>query len=328
MTSGWANRAQSFLGILFLFVALTSGSQVKGASAIIFSADCAVVKRPEPSSQVACHEKRGVTLRLLAKAPQDYYKVQTAQCQGFVPRYCLRKLTLSPTKDRKTASNSGEESLVSATVSEEKSKSLRAKTNDRVNRQVRTSETIPFHLGALANFGVLWGKPSASGGASRGNDFGFSLLLGIPLGGSLRFLAFPRIQKITLNRSVDGSGVIVDPNPVTFSQSVLFAGVGATVGIHFFGDIDFQGNGETWWWDLGAEYLLPLSAKQTDTLGNEISFTTDDKIFFLTTGPSGQFGLTPTLNVNAQLQFLYNLGSQNGSQILGARLQLGMDFLL
>lgn len=290
-------------------------SSLGDAATVVFSGNCDVLSEPVTSSRVQCKEKRGSQLSALKKSQNGYYEIETAACRGFVPAYCLRSL-----KGGAKASAKAEPGPATP--------SLRGDTAPVGRKITSTSEGSIFSIGLVGNFGLMFARPSAGATGTKGNDFGGGLLLAVPLSKKIRITAIPMIQNISLSRTVDGGGAIADPNPVTFSQTVLFAGASLMGGLGFFGDIDYQGRGESWWWDLGVEYLVPLSAKQTDSLGTEISFSTQDKLFFLVTGPSGQFGLSDSLNLNAYLQFLYNLGAQNGSQLLGGRLALSFEFLL
>lgn len=292
-----------------LGLGLLAGTPARAAK-VIFKETCPVRAMPSANASTVCRRDAGADVFRVKKANDSFFMVEMEGCRGFVPGRCLK------------ATEGG---ATAATKNGDRRPFNREQTNELSREPASSRSGHFFRVGPLLSAGLLVGKPGASATATHGTDLGGGISVGFSLSSRIRVTIIPMIEMMKLSRSLNGTGVIADPNPATYDQKMVYAGAAAIGGIKISGSKVF-GEVQDWWFDLGTELLTPISATQTDNFGNEVKFTSTDRLAFLVLGPSGDFSLTNSMIASAYLQVLYNLGSRNGAQLFGGRLRLALSF--
>jgi len=170
----------------------------------------------------------------------------------------------------------------------------------------------------LAADGLLAKVPYSSAGSS-GVGFGIGLETRLPIARNWHVTVSTAYRKLNLSRTLDGSGALDDSNPTSFSQSLGCAAIGGLVGTRL--DVKAENDLE-WWVEGGAEVLYPVSATQSTSIGDSVSFKSSDRFLFLLLGPSAAWSLggKTELGLHLSLKFFYNTTSGSGSSLYGARL--------
>lgn len=182
------------------------------------------------------------------------------------------------------------------------------------------SEEKGFKIGGALGFDGIWGKTSSSDVLAKGLGYSLGLSAQTRLGNSFRLLFSPAYQYMRLGRPMDGSGQLQEPTPANLDQSVK------SIGLTFLGSYEIErGNDPTalvWWFDLGTQYLLPLSASQTLS-GSNVAFTAN-KNLLLVLGSTAEVRMGPTYDLCFSLHALYGLAGSSEGKIYGIRLLAGV----
>jgi len=281
------------------------------AAKIVFKDTCPVRAMPSVNASTVCRRDDGAGVLNYKKANDSFYFVEMEGCRGFVAGRCL-----------KVADQVGP---AAKTADRRPSRERDRETNEPSRDPASARLGKFFRVGPLVSAGLMLGKPGTSAATTNGTDFGGGLSIGFSVSQRVRVTLIPLIEMMKLSRTLNGTGVIADPNPASYDQKMTFVGAAAFGGIKLSGSKVF-GEVQDWWFDLGTELLTPISATQTDNFGNEIKFTSTDRLAFLVLGPSGDFSVAQSTILSAYLQLLYNLGSRNGAQLFGGRLRIALMF--
>jgi len=275
---------------------------------VLFNETCAVQSTMGQGATTVCRREAGAEVKRFKRANETFYFIDADGCRGFVPGKCLR--------------------VAEATVPGARpDRPLPPGVNPEANREPASSSGKFFRVGPLLTAGAIFARPGENAQSSSGTDFGAGLNISFSLSRRFRASLVPMIEMMKLSRKVDGTGALSDPNPTSFEQSMTFVGGALLGGVKLKGSL-VSGEVQDWWLDVGGEYLMPIAASQTDSVGNNLAFTSSDKLFSLILGPAGDFSLTRTMIASVYLHFLYNVGATGGSQLYGGRLRLALNFNL
>jgi hypothetical protein len=196
----------------------------------------------------------------------------------------------------------------------------------RVASEIKKRDRKPvWFLGPTLSFDGPLAKVESSSTLSKGLGFGAGLSLGHEISG-VRISFLPCFRSLRLGRSIDGSGVLTDPTPTEFTQSIKYLGTGLMVS--FWGE---EGGGPSapfdpsWWMDLGTEVLFPLSSEQTSNFVTNADFKAQ-RLWFLLIGASLDFEPLRNQHLKAGLHLFYNLPSTTEARLFGIRAQIAFDF--
>jgi len=275
---------------------------------VLFNETCAVQSTMGAGATTVCRREAGSEVRRFKRANELFYFIDAGGCRGFVPGKCLRVA----------------ESTVPGARPD---RPLPPGVKPDATREPASVGGKFFRVGPFLTAGAVFARPGANAQASSGTDFGGGLNIAFSLSRRFRLSVLPMVEMMKLSRKVDGSGALSDPNPVSFDQRMLFLGGAVLGGVKLKGSL-VPNEVQDWWLDVGGEYLMPISATQSDSFGNSLAFSSSDKLFCVILGPSGDFSLTRSLLASVYLHFLYNVGATGGSQLYGGRLRLALNFNL
>ena len=258
-----------------------------------FTRTCNVYTQAAVNSPVACLRRSGAPVVVQSDPTNTFVRISSQQCEGFVPNGCI-----------------GMDAVLRRTPV-----SLGPQKADR------------FRVGVTGHIDGVWSSVPSSTTSGQGFSFAGGLAARLPLGRSLSLTFSPSYRVYRIVRSVDGSGIVLDPNPASFTQSLSYAGAAGLLGLRVgegTGVVPFE-----WWLSGGLEYLHPLSGTQTDNLtGRTVDVGFKDRLFLLLLGPSLVYPLSPSTVMVSDLAAYYNLASAQGYQVVGARLSLAIQLSL
>jgi hypothetical protein len=252
-----------------------------------FERNCTVFADPSPIAVRLCRKRAGDPI-LEAKASRaGFVRVDTGDCLGYVRESCL---------------------------AEEAQRRPSSETASAGSGRVR--------VGLSLQGDGLFGKVS---GATTGTDgFGFAAaaLVQIPLFRTFRLTLKPTYQYLSLSRTVALGSVLSEPSDLEFTQRIPYAGVGLIGSFQVVGQARESSN--EWWIDLGADYLFPLSGRQTDSSGDTVGFHPTAKLVVGYLGASTRVPLSASWDMGGALHAFYNLAATGGSSFYGLRLALSL----
>lgn len=266
-----------------------------------FSRRCDVYMQPSFRSDRLCEKVAGAPILKVKGGKGGFLQVETTDCDGFVAMNCVTASEDAP--KRAQSPRGGRE---------------RASEMDLGSR-----DATSYRIGASLSGGGLWGKPASAASSTSGSALSGGLQSTVIFGGVAHATLTLSYQILSLSRTVDATGSIIDTTPAEFTQKTRFLGVDLGGGI---GLGRSEGVLTAWWFDGGIEFLSPISATQTDNFGSEVEFSSSDKLLLAHAGPSGDFLIARDLFLTGSLQFFYNLGSKDGNSLLGARLIVSFGF--
>lgn len=194
----------------------------------------------------------------------------------------------------------------------------RAAANGGARAEVRPASRVSLGLELEGN--GLFAKAEGAGSGTQGFGFGVGAAFRFPLGRRFQVVLRPGFQYLTLTRSENFSGSITQPLDVTFTQKVGFAALGL---YGRFRLVEGRSGLPEWFLGAGTEFLLPVTASQSDSSGDSVSFKSNDKLLLVLLGPSAEFPLSGGLKLSAHVHGLYNVAARSGNRILGVRLGVG-----
>jgi|GEM_PF-2444584 len=207
----------------------------------------------------------------------------------------------------------------------EKENATRQLTNGRrvkVIKRYAASDPEPSVVGVTlgGGFDGLIASVPAGGNSSKGHGMNASLELRYRLEPNLYLRGGLSYHQLALGRTLDGSGAMLDPNPINFSQEWKYLGVVVGSGYRVFGrdllePVVFS---PQVWVDGSLQYLSPLSGNQTDGLGGSQALTTGDKLVFFSVGGRCDLFLARSWDLVVATHLFYNLTS-SGSKLFGVR---------
>ena len=196
----------------------------------------------------------------------------------------------------------------------------------RVASELKNKDRKPvWYLGPVLSFEGPLAKVSSSDSLARGLGFGAGISLTHEMAG-IRFSLLPTYRSLRLGRTIDGSGVISDPNPAEFNQTIKYFGTGFMAS--FWGE---EGGGPDhpfepgWWMDVGTELLFPLSGQQTSSVVSDLNIKAQ-KLWFFLIGASLDFEPMRSEHLKTGLHLFYNLASTSQARLFGIRAQIAFDF--
>ena len=262
----------------------------------VLTRDCKVWNRPpdtslEPNPKVP----KRVTLGSMIKG--EKLSTKGAERQGFVPidykgriAYILRSC-LETTDQRKP------DSLLFSGFS---------------------GEEFRFGLNTSADANMARGSATADASTSFG--YGLGLVAMLPIKKKFRISFSPFYRTITATRTLSSAAsVLTDPSSASYQQNLAFLGLEALAQFNLVRPSGAQTQIE-WWLDGGFEYLIPLSATQTDSNGRTIAFKSSDKPLLAVIGPSLLYHFDGAFALNVSLHGYYNVFAAGGNSLLGGRL--------
>lgn len=183
-----------------------------------------------------------------------------------------------------------------------------------------SNEAFRFGLNTSADANMAKGASTAVAATSFG--YGFGLVGMIPIRRTVRISVSSLYRTISATRTVSSTGsVLGDPSTASFSQKISFVGLEALLQLNIVKRASI-GTPLEFWIDAGAEYLFPLSAEQTDNLGNKLSFKSTDRPLLGLVGPSVLYHFDGRFALNASLHGFYNVFATGGSSLMGGRFGL------
>jgi len=265
--------------------------------------DCKVFYYASPYAKVMCEAKEGTAVSKIGAVYNAYHYVQLETgCMRYLSRVCL------PSKKA-------------------------TKRNSVPRRLPRRTKKIPSKviqpiMGFRASVDPsLSGSVSYSTTKSTGLGWAVGLLGGLEIQELFRFLVGASYQSLSLTRTITSSSSALSfAGSIEYTQSLRFLGIGGLAGVeitHLWKkDNNFRGAG---WLEVGAEYLLPLSATQTDNLQGQADIAKTARPFLLLVGATGTFHLTPQFHLGLSGCYFFNLASNSSSKLTGFR--VGVAFL-
>lgn len=269
---------------------------------------CFVFAAPSQKAAVRCQGKKGdsVTFADLKKYGNRYYHVDIfPDCRGFVLDSCV-----------------GIEGGRTTAMLREPDEALEG------------IAAPPMQFGFSAHFDGLWGSVGYAEGSSKGLSYGASFTGTFFLSRQVRLLFGAGYDSFKLTRTIDSSGIIEDPTGTEFTQKMTYVSpfliggyrltpftTGSSSSAVRYGTKNEE---IVWWWDLGAQYLIPLSATQEDSIYGSRTVDLKDRPLLLTTGLSGNYSLTSQTELMISLWGYYNVAAKGGSKLIGARLGVAL----
>jgi len=184
-----------------------------------------------------------------------------------------------------------------------------------------------FRFGIIGSLDANLAKGSSTADFGTGIGYGVGLNGLIPLSRTFRLSLSSYVRQISATRALSLSGQISDPSTLTYTQSILFAAVSLVGQLNLVRTSGINTPLE-WWIDAGAEYLFPVSATQTDSAGEVITFTATDKPLFGLLGASMFYNFDNGIGIMSYLHGFYNVFATGGNSLLGARLGVSVSLSL
>lgn len=260
-----------------------------------FQRPCTVQQSPTPNSAAVCRVRAGTTFQALERSSvAGYYVVAMAGCKGYVSDSCVQMPTAG---NAATARSLAHEESLSEKLS------------------IGLIGAFDFSR-ATVDYDTTW---------SKGIGFGGGLQVNIPIG---MFRLSPGVvyEQIQIRREIDGSGAIENPDPTPVSQSLGYIGGQLMAGMRMDNTVVL--GDPVFWWEMGAEYLHPLSASQSIRDSASESFTNTDKILLALAGMSADLPVSDTLLLAGRVQLYYNLLGTQESRYFGARFSVALGLTL
>jgi len=201
------------------------------------------------------------------------------------------------------------------------------------SRQVASREMVAyndtFKIGPVFNVDVLWGSVAYSGELSTGLGFAGGIQARIGLADSFFVSITPGLQISRLGRQMTGTGILSDP-PIEFTQNIKYLGLQVISGVRFDRTLVDEASPfpVEWWFELGIQYLYPISANQSDSAGGDIDFDSKDRPLYVLLGPSVTYPLSLQWGIEGDLHLFYNLSSANSSRLFGVRFAVAVHLCL
>ena len=182
-----------------------------------------------------------------------------------------------------------------------------------------------LYVGPYGSFEGPLAKVNSGDSLSRGMGFGGGLGLSY-LTPTVQFSFQPAFRQLRLGRKIDGSGVLVDPTPTDFTQTVKYLGATGKVSVA----IEEGGGPGTiepaWWVDFGSEFLVPIGdGIQTSSVTGNINFK-PDKLWFFLIGSTLDFEVPSRDLLKLGIHLFYNLPSTSQGRLFGVRAQIAFEF--
>ncbi len=270
-------------------------SALTWADGIHFQRPCTVQQAPNPQSAAVCRVRAGTPIQALERsAVPGYFVIAMAGCKGYISDSCVQL----PTAGNAAAARSlaHEESL-----------------SEKISLGLQGGLDLSR---ATVDYASTW---------SKGFGLGGGLQVNIPIG---MFRLTPGLvyQQLQIQRTIDGSGAIENSDPTPVYQSLGFVGGQLLAGMRVEDSVSL--GDPVFWWELGAEYLHPLSGSQSIRDSASETFTNSDKLLLALAGMSADLPLSDTLLLVGRLQFYYNLFGTQGSRYFGARFSVALGLTL
>lgn len=274
----WSARS-SIKSLLALALVLPAGAH---AAKAMLSRDCKVWDRPAGAERKPVTElKAGTEVRLLKRARDNFFKIQSNTAAGYILKSCLT--TRKPS------------SLLYSSFSGDS-----------------------FHVGLIGSLDGNMGRASASGDGSSELGYGVGLFGLLPVTRKFRINLSSYFRQISLSRAISISSQVNDPSMVIYSQTLRFAGIQVLGQYNVVRNFGVRVPLELWI-DAGAEFLYPVGAEQTDSTGGTTTFTATDKPLLGIVGASAFYSLEHGIGIMAYLHAFYNVSATAGNSLLGGR---------
>lgn len=180
-------------------------------------------------------------------------------------------------------------------------------------------------LGPYGSFEGPLAKVSSGDTLSRGIGFGGGI--GISYLTPWFQLSFqPAFRQLRVGRKIDGSGVLVDPTPAEFQQTIKYVGASGRISTMIE-----EGGGPgvfepTWWFDGGTEVLFPIGdGVQTSSVTGDLKFKAN-KLWLVLLGSTLDFETPSRELLKLSLHLFYNLPSTSDGRLFGVRAQIAFEF--
>lgn len=282
-----------WLSLFFLTV-----SMIGAGKDYVFVRTCQILSRPAIDAPTVCVRRSGDDISRMRVHDASFLQLQSGSCVGYVPNSCI---------------------------------SVQERNYIRAPMSLRQPALASrARVGLVLQGDGLFGKVEGASNSSKGLGYAAGFLLIVPLGQSLRVAIRPSLQLLSLTRSLDGTGVIEDPSPTSYTHRIPCVNLGLLANIALNrSDSVLGGKPEVRWWaDVGAEYIYPLRSRQISSLGNELGFTPSDRPVLVVLGISGDYPLTTALEILGMFHGYYNVAATSGSRLLGLRLGLALSVSL
>ncbi len=273
-----------------VLLAILSGAAARADNQ--FQRKCTVFADPSPIAIRLCRKEAGSPILEAKPARSGFVKVDTGDCLGYVRESCLVE-----------------------NVRRQPSSEIRSSGSNRVR------------LGIALQGDGIFGRITGVAQGSQGLGFAVSALIVIPVSPSFRFTLRPTYQYLSLGRTVKLPSVLVEPTDLKFTHKIPYVGAGFLASVKIAGA--GQGGADSdWWLDAGADFLAPLSGRQTDSSGGTVAFKPTGKLILGLFGLSTRLPLSESWDLGGNFHGYYNLTSTGGSSFYGARLALSLTALL
>jgi hypothetical protein len=193
--------------------------------------------------------------------------------------------------------------------------------------------TNPLGVGFEGVSDVILAKVSYSTSNAIGLGFGIALPVSYRFSPRLKATAIVNYQIVTLTRSMQESGAVVEPIS-SVTQSVKYLGLGLMGSYLVTRPVDRSSAGlwsTTIWVEVGAIHLRPVSATQTNTSSSgssSFSYASPDHPLYALAGAAIVFKMTDTLNLMTRFHLQYNVFASAGSQAFGLKSSAGVELTL
>jgi hypothetical protein len=255
-----------------------------------FVRGCEVFSKPNPNSKIICAKNKGNPILSFKEVSPNFLQIQSANCTGFVFRDCLNT-------SREPYANS--------------------------KRKPASYKKSQWGIGITGMFDAPTAKAPVNDTLSKGLGYGIGLNLDYMVSPSVKIIFEPTFQYMRLGRAVDGSGSLANPSPVNVDQGVRYFGTGLLLGWNFasFG----YSEKSHLYLEGGGQFLLPLSATQIDSNGDQRTFKAD-KLLLLQLGPSFEYAVSGNSSVLFGARFFYHLTAKDATRLYGGRLVLALSY--
>lgn len=270
-------------------------SPIAWADGNYFQRPCSVQQAPSPNATAVCRVRAGTPIQALERsAVPGYFVVALAGCKGYISDSCVQLPTAGQAAGARSLAH--EESL-----------------SEKVS--IALQGAFDFSR-ATVDYDTTW---------SKGIGFGGGVQVNIPIG---MFRLSPGVvyEQLQIRRTIDGSGAIENPDPTPVTQSLGYVGAQLLAGMRMDSVVPL--GDPVFWWELGGEYLHPISGSQSIRDAASESFTNTDKVFLALLGMSADLPLSETLLLAGRLQLYYNLFGTQESRYFGARFSVALGLTL
>ncbi len=252
-----------------------------------FVKTCYIYSKADSNSKKVCQKNFGDIVNKYSRFNEDFYKIKTEDCSGYVLLNCL---------------------------------SLKKNNPKRQISSIRNFNNSKIRFGPNFSIDGSWSKVYKSFdnkglGYSGGLIFIIQALKKLTIDFSLSY------RILSLESTFGKEGILESPSSLTINQTITYAGIGTILKYLIYRSFDyFSSKSEpNWYLKAGMEFLYPLSSKQSSSTGESFYFSNNEKLLFAILGASLEFPLTRRFGTLLDLTLCYNVFSKGESQMIGMR---------